>query len=185
MARGRQLRGIVKPPAGDAGGGAASVIVTRAGSLVAEAPVGPDGAFRVVVPDAPDLVVTVIGLDRRVLRRRIGAGGTGRLNLGSIELPVAEFPPGVFAQAWDAAEEHPITGGRATLRREGTVVAIAPLDGNGEFAIELTERTLLPAGTYRLAVEAPGYRPAERTIEVADDVTSYRIGRVELAAQTV
>lgn len=185
MARGRYLRGVVKPPAGDAGGGATRVIVTRAGSLVAEAPVGPDGAFRVAVPDVPDLVVTVIGLDCRVLRRRIEAGGAGQLNFGSLELPVAEFPPGVFAQAWDAADEHPVTGGRATLRREGAIVATAPLDGNGEFAIELTERTLLPAGTYRLAVEVPGYKPAERTIEVTDDVTSYRIGRVELATETV
>ena len=105
-----------------------------------------------------------------------------RVNLGRLDLPVSEFPPGVFGQAWDAAEEHPITGGQATLRRERAVVATAPLDDDGQFAIELTERNLLPAGTYRLAVDAPGYRPGERTIEVVEEVTSYRIGRIELAA---
>jgi len=70
-ALGRRLQGTVKSPAGDASARASKVIVTRGGSLVAQARVGRDGAFRVAVPDEPDLVVTVFGLDNRVLRRRI------------------------------------------------------------------------------------------------------------------
>jgi len=184
MARTRQLRGIVKSLPGDAGGGAARVIVTRGGSLVAEARIGRDGMFRAAVPDAPDLVVTIFGVDGRVLRRRIRAGSAGRLNLGSIKLPPTEFPPGIFGQAWDATDERPVIGGRVKLRREEAVIATAPLDGNGGFAIELTERNLLLAGSYHLTVDVPGYRPAESTINVIDDVTSYRIGRVELATKT-
>jgi hypothetical protein len=184
-ALGRRLQGTVKSPAGDASARASKVIVTRGGSLVAQARVGRDGAFRVAVPDAPDLVVTVFGLDNRVLRRRIKAGRTGRLDLGSLKLVATEFPPGIFGQAWDAVGEHPVTGGRATLQREEAVIATTPLDDNGAFAIELTENTLLLAGTYHLTVDVPGYAPAERTIKVTDDVTSYRIGRIELAAKTL
>lgn len=184
MAPGRQLRGIVKPLAGDSGGRAAKIIVTRGGSLVAEARAGRGGAFRLAVPDAPDLVVTIIGQDRRVLRRRVKARRGGQLDLGNLKLPVEEFAPGIAGQAWDAEEDRPVTGGRATLRRDDAVVATVPLDGNGAFAIELTEHTLLLAGTYTLSVEAGGCRSAERTIAVTDDVTSYRLGRIELAART-
>jgi hypothetical protein len=182
MASRRQLRGRIRPVPKDASGGTAKVVVTRAGAPVAEAPVGPRGAFRLAIPDAPDLVVTVIGLDGRVLRRRLEPRGAKELSLGPLELPVAEFPPGIFGQAWDTEAERPLTGGRANLRHQGRVIASAPLDDNGVFAIELTEQVLLPAGTYHLTVEIPGYRPVERTLEVADDETSYRLGRIELAA---
>lgn len=182
MAPGRRLRGMVKPSAGDAGGGAAKVVVTRGESVVAAARVGRNGAFQAAIPDASDLVVTVFGIDNRVLRRRLKAGRAARLDLGSLRLPASEFPPGIFGQAWDAAGEHPVTGGCATLRHDDAVVAAVPLDGNGAFGIELTEFTLLPAGTYDLTLDVPGYEPAERTIIVTDEVTSYRIGRVELVA---
>lgn len=184
MAASRQLRGIVKPPPGDPGGRAVKIIVTRGGSLVAEARAGRGGAFRLAVPDTRDLVVTIIGQDRRVLRRRIRPRRSGKLDLGNIKMPVEEFAPGIAGQAWDLVEDRPVTGGRATLRREGTVVATAPLDSSGAFAIELTEHTLLLAGTYSLAVAATGYRSAKRTIEITDDVTSYRLGRIELAAKS-
>jgi hypothetical protein len=184
MAPRRQLRGIVKPLAGDSGGRAAKIIVTRGGSPVAAARAGRGGAFRLAVPDAPDLVLTIIGQDRRVLRRRVKARRGGQLDLGNLNLPVEEFAPGIAGQAWDVAEDRPVAGGRATLRRDGTVVATAPVDGSGAFAIELTEHALLLAGTYHLIVEVAGYRSAKRTIEVTDDVTSYRLGRIELTAKT-
>ena len=184
MARGRLLRGIVKPLTGDSGGRAVKIIVTRGGALVAEARSGRGGAFRLAVPDARDLVLTIIGQDRRVLRRRVRPRRSGQLDLGNLRLPVEEFAPGIAGQAWDLAEDRPVTGGRATLRRDGTVVATAPLDGSGGFAIELTEHTLLLAGTYSLTVAAAGYRSARRTIEVTDDVTSYRLGRIELTPKT-
>lgn len=182
MAPGRHVRGSVKPLPGDTGGGAARVVVTRGGSVVAAARVARNGSFQTAIPDAPDLVVTVFGRDNRVLRRRLKAGRAARLDLGSLKLPASEFPPGIFGQAWDAAAECPLTGGRATLRRDKAIVATVPLDGNGGFAIELTEQMLLPAGTYHLSVDVPGYAPAACTIIVTDEVTSYRIGRVELAA---
>lgn len=184
MAPRRQVRGTVKPLAGDSGGRAAKIIVTRGGSPVAEARAGRGGAFRLAVPDAPELVLTIIGEDRRVLRRRVKARRGGQLDLGNLKLPVEEFVPGIAGQAWDVAEDRPVPGGRATLRRDGTLVATAPIDGSGAFAIELTERTLLLAGTYHLIVEVAGYRSAKRTIEITDDVTSYRLGRIELIAKT-
>ena len=184
MAADRQLRGIVKPLAGDSGGRAAKIVVTRGGSLVAEARAGRGGAFRLAVPDAPDLVVTIIGQDRRVLRRRVRVHRGKQLDLGSLKLPVEEFPPGIAGQAWDAAEDRPIGGGSATLRHDGAVVATVRLDSHGAFAIELTEHTLLLAGTYYLTVDVAGYGSVERTIKVTDDVTSYRLGRIELASTT-
>jgi len=174
----------VKPLAGDSGGRAAKIIVTRGGSPVAEARAGRGGAFRLAVPDAPDLVITIIGQDRRVLRRRVKLRRSGQLDLGSLKLPVEEFAPGIAGQAWDVAKDRPVSGGRATLRRDGTVVATVPLDSSGAFAIELTEHTLLLAGTYYLTVEVAGYGLAERTVKITDDVTSYRLGRIELAART-
>ncbi|HJT13695.1 MAG TPA: hypothetical protein VJ790_13830 [Dongiaceae bacterium] len=174
----------MKSLAGDSGGRAAKIIVTRGGSPVAEARAGRGGAFRLAVPDAPELVLTIIGEDRRVLRRRVKARRGGQLDLGNLKLPVEEFVPGIAGQAWDVAEDRPVPGGRATLRRDGTLVATAPIDGSGAFAIELTERTLLLAGTYHLIVEVAGYRSAKRTIEITDDVTSYRLGRIELIAKT-
>lgn len=149
-----------------------------------EVPVGADGGFEVRVPPGEDLVVTVLGEDHRALRLRPDVSGGELVDLGDIEVPVAEFPPGVSGKAWDLHADRPVTGGSATLRRGDVVVGTERIDSDGDFSIEMTGDRLLTAGTYQLVVEVPGYEPCERRIEVTDEVTSYRIGRVELTAET-
>jgi hypothetical protein len=97
---------------------------------------------------------------------------------------VAEFPPGVSGKAWDTYDDKPAVGGVATLRRGSVTVGTDRIDSNGDFAIEMTADRLLPGGTYQLVVEVPGYKPGEQVVEVGDDVTSYRVGRVDLSRLT-
>jgi hypothetical protein len=156
------------------------VLVTSGASVVAAAPVSADGAFEIRIPTGRDLVLTVIGQDRRVLRRPLTALRGDRVDLGDLELPVAEFTPGMAGQAWDAQEERHVTGGEAILRRGRSVLARERLDADGQFSFELSEGTPLTAGAYQVAVEVPGYAPARTAVAVSNDETSYRLGRVEL-----
>jgi hypothetical protein len=176
----RSVMGIVKAPKGDEAGRASRVLVTSGASVVAAAPVSNDGAFELRVPAGRGLVLTIIGQDRRVLRVPLTAIRGDRVDLGDLELPVAEFAPGIAGQAWDAEEERHVTGGEAILRRGGTVLARERLDADGGFHFELSEGTLLTAGGYQVAVEVPGFAPARQAVAVSSDETSYRLGRVGL-----
>jgi hypothetical protein len=179
-----RLRGRVRRVDGDATPAAVRVVVTSSGSVVGDMQVDADGRFDLVVPPRGDLVVTMLGQDRRALRLRPDVSGGELVDLGELDVPVAEFPPGVSGQAWDLYRDRPAVGGVATLRRGEEVVGADRIDINGEFAIEMTANHLLQDGTYQLVVEAPGYQPCERRVQVTDDITSYRIGRVELTAAT-
>lgn len=181
MATERTLRGTVRPSVNDAGGLATRVVVTRGESVVAEAPVRPDGGFAVQIPEVPGLVITLIGRDGRALRSRLGGASKADVDLGEVGLAAEEFPAGIAGQAWDVLDDRPVAGGMAQLVRHDAVIAAERLDSSGQFAFELGENNPLPAGTYRVVVEATGYLPGERVVDVSDDVASYRIGRVELA----
>ena len=183
MASTLNLRGTVKAPTDDLGGRPTRVVVTRGGSVIAESPVDPDGGIDVSVPAGDDVLITIIGQDGRVLRRRLEAGRRAVVDIGSLEMAATEFPAGISGQAWNAADDQPLTGGSVTLRLDDAVVGSSRLNASGEFTFELTEFTPLPPGQYRVVVEVPGYRAGERSVDVAGEVTSYRLGRVELTAQ--
>lgn len=156
------------------------VLVTSGASVITAAHVSADGGFEIRIPPRRDLVLTIIGQDRRVLRRPLIDLRGDRIELGDLELPVAEFMPGIAGQAWDVQEERHVTGGEASLRRGRNVLTSTRLDADGQFSFELSEGTPFTAGTYHIVVAVPGYAPARRAVAVTTDETSYRLGRVEL-----
>jgi hypothetical protein len=176
----RSLRGSVKPPVGEVVGGDSRVLLTLGTSVIADVPVGADGTFDVQVPADDRLVLTIIGGDRRVVRRPLGPLQGDRVDLGDLELPVTEFAAGIAGQAWDVDEDRHVTGGKAILRRDRTGIATERLDADGGFSFELSETTPLTAGTYQVEVDVPGYARALQEVVVSADETSYRIGRVEV-----
>ena len=180
LKRDTRLRGRVKPSRTDAGGRATTVLVMRGQSRLAEGPVSKSGRFEVRIPATRNVVVTILGEDGRVMRRRLTSIRGDGMDLGDLELPVAEFPAGIAGQAWDARDDRPVTGGRAMLRLDEAEIASERLDSNGSFAFELSLQNPMPAGTYHVIVEVPGYRRTDRVVDVTDDVTSYRMGHVEV-----
>ena len=182
MAGTRRLQGSVKPGDGEAGRRRPEVFVTRRGAVIAEAPVGRDGTFDLDIPAGKGLAVTIIGQGGRVLRRPLGATRGSRVDLGDVELPFLEFPPGIDGQAWDERSDRPVMNGVAELRLRKELVASRELESNGTFSFELTRKRLLTPGAYHVVIEAPGYRRARRAVAVTDDVTSYRLGRIELTS---
>ena len=158
------------------------MVVTSGTSIVGDAPVGADGGFTLRVPGGEEVVVTVIGQDRRVLRLRPDAKGES-IDLGELEIPVAEFPPGVSGKAWDVQEDRPVVVGVATLRYSNDIVGTDRLDSSGDFAIEMSPDRLLLQGTYQLAIDAPGYESRELSVDVSEGITSYRVGRVDVTAR--
>jgi hypothetical protein len=139
-----------------------------------------NGSFELSVPPGEDLVVTVLGEDHRAFRMRANVSGREQVDLGDIDAPATEFPPGVSGKAWDLHADGPVTQGSVTLRRGDAVVGSDRINGDGDFSIEMTADRLLTGGTYQLVVEAPGYERAVRLIELSDELTSHRLGRVEL-----
>jgi hypothetical protein len=154
--------------------------VTRRSSVVAEAPVSPDGTFELEIPTGKGLVVTIIGPANRVVRRPLGVSQTMRVDLGEVELPFLEFPPGIDGQVWDDREDRPVMNGVAELRRQTKVIARRELESNGTFSFELSRNRLLTPGSYQVVIEAPGFRRAKCAVEVTNDATSHRLGRIEL-----
>jgi hypothetical protein len=175
----RRLRGSVKLENGGAGERGLTVVVTRGGTEIAEGSVSPDGKFELEIPEAADLAVTIIGL-ARVVRRPLEATRGEWLDLGEVELPFLEFPAGIDGQAWDALDERPVRDGVAELRLRRDLMASRQLESDGWFSFEVMRKRLLTAGAYRVFIKAPGYRSAECVVEVTDDMTSYRLGRIEL-----
>jgi hypothetical protein len=177
------LRGRVRSVREDVGAGTARIVVTSGGSIVGDSTVDEDGAFNLQVPSGDDVVVTVIGEDRRTLRLRADARGE-LVDLGELEIPVAEFPPGVSGKAWDLQDDRPVSGGVATLHHGSDIVGTDRIDSSGDFAIEMSGDRLLPEGSYQLTIDVPGYESRELRVDVIEGVTSYRVGRVELTART-
>jgi hypothetical protein len=180
MAGTRRLSGWVKLQDGRAGERELTVLVTRSGTEIAEMVVPPGGAFDLEVPEAADLSVIIIG-QGRLVRRPLEETRGERLDLGEVELPFLEFPAGIDGQAWDAFDEGPVRDGVAELRLRRDVIASRRLESDGWFSFEVTRTRLLTAGAYRVVIKAPGYKRAECVVEVTDDLTSYRLGRIELA----
>jgi len=156
-----------------------TVLVTSGESVIADSHISTDGTFDLEIPEADDLVVTIFG-QNGVLRRCLGTIRGGRVDLGAVEVPFLEFPPGIDGQAWDPTRDRPVMRGVADLRLRGTLLASRSLESGGEFIFTLTRRRLLLPGTYEIGVTAPGYRRARCSVDVTDNVTSYRLGQVEL-----
>lgn len=180
MALGRLLAGRVRARAADPGGRATRALVTAGDEVLAAVPVDQDGRFEVTVPRRAGLVLTIIGLDGRVVRRPLGAGARPTVSMRDLDLAAAEFPAGIAGQAWDAVGDRPVTGGEARLLRPRRGPLTRLLDAAGWFSFELSAENPLTPGVYRVQIEAPGYDPSERSVHVTTEVTSYRIGHVEL-----
>jgi hypothetical protein len=176
----RRLRGTVKLANGGAGDRELTLLVTHGGTDIAETVVRPGGKFDLEIPEAADLSLTIIG-QGRVVRRALGTTRGAGLDLGELELSFLEFPAGIDGQAWDAFDERPVRDGVAELRLRRDVIASRRLESDGWFSFELTRKRLLTAGTYRVVVAAPGYERADCAVDVTDETTSYRLGRIELA----
>lgn len=184
MTGGRLLTGRVRAREADPGARATRVLVTAGDEVLAAVPVDQDGRFELTVPRRAGLVLTVIGLDGRVVRRPLGAGARSTVSMRDLDLAAAEFPAGIAGQAWDAVDDRPVTGGEARLLRPRIGPLTRLLDAAGWFSFELSAENPLTPGIYRVQVEAPGFEPSERSVQVTTEITSYRIGHVELAPKT-
>jgi hypothetical protein len=177
---GSRLQGLVTVPGRSSRAAQPSVIVTQGASVISESRVSANGTFDVEIPEKTALTVTIIG-EGRVIRRSFRATRGTRIDLGEVELPFLEFSAGIDGQAWDALEDRAVLDGVARLLDQGRdVIASRQLESDGWFTFELTRKTLLTPGVYHVVIEAPGYERVEIEVEVTDDVTSYRLGRIDL-----
>jgi hypothetical protein len=175
----RRLRGSVRLSDAGPRERELTLLVTRGGTGVAEAKVSPGEKFDVEIPGDADLVVTIIG-QGRVIRRPLAATSERQVDLGELELPFLEFPAGIDGQAWDAFDDRAVRAGVVELCLRRDVIASRRLESDGWFSFEATRERLIAAGPYRVVIKAPGYQRAECIVEVTGDMTSYRLGRIEL-----
>lgn len=173
------VRGTVRTESGEALVGA-QVHLSTEGPPVRSTLSGSDGSFTVAAPSAAGYLVTILDQGREAWRRRLGGAAGPSVDLGTIQLAATEMPPGIAGQAWDEERNAPVTGGRATLQRDGRVVGEDAIDSGGAFFLELSATRLLPPGSYTLTLQAPGYRDRDVPVQVEEDLTSYLLGRLEL-----
>lgn len=144
----------------------------------------PDARIRLDAARLRGRFVTLVGLDGRALRMTADAAARHE-DLAAVEIPAAEFPAGIAGQAWDAAEERPVAPGTVALHRKARELAVRPLAADGAFAFDMTPSLPLEPGRYVLVVQAPGYAPSSREVEIAGTTTSWRLGRIPLVREPV
>lgn len=98
---------------------------------------------------------------------------------------VLEYPAGVSGQVWDQAGDTPVRLGRVELLLGDRAVGSSTIGADGAFGIEPGADRLLPPDVYDLVVDAPGFAPVRRRVEVRADVASCRVGRIDVEPASV
>jgi len=143
-----------------------------------------DGRIRLDAARLAGQVVTVIGVDGRALRLT-SSEAANYDDLSAVNIPAVEYPAGISGQGWDTVEERPVAPGTAVLRHDGHELAVQPFAADGSFMFAMTVNLPLNPGRYEVGVQAPGYAPSSRPVEIAGTTTSWRLGRINLAPELV
>lgn len=178
------VRGRVAVDSHDAGSGETRVTITRHGALLASGTLARDGSFALGISGGRDVVVTLTATDRRARQIRNIIVGSSDVDLGLLQLDVAEYPPGIAGIAWDVREERPASGGEARLMLGERTLGSARIDDGGVFVLTPPADLPLDDATLRLELDVPSFARVSRPLVISDPTSSVRIGRIALTRAT-